>query len=86
MKKPALVVRTLPEVVAGGDLRASLEAVRDDLARRVPGAETREVAALARQLTMVLRELSSLPSPATESVLDDLANKRANRIAKAAGQ
>lgn len=85
-RKPAPVERSLPEVVADGDHRLALEALRDELARRLPSAETREAPALARQLTMVLRELASLPSPATDSVLDDLASKRAARIAKAQGQ
>ena len=76
-------VKSLRGVVAGGDRRASLEALRDWLASQLEFAE-RDQAALARQLTIVLREIDELPNPAAESKLDDLANKRAARIAEAA--
>lgn len=75
--------KSLPDVVRGGDRRASLEALRDWLALQLETAE-RDQAALARQLTVVLREIDELPNPAAESKLDDLANKRAIRIADAA--
>ena len=77
-------VKSLPEVVAEGDRTASLLALRDELARRLVSAE-REVPAIARQLVMVLRELDELQPPASESKLDDLASKRAARIAAAQG-
>lgn len=77
-------VKSLPEVVADGDRVASLVALRDELARRLVSAE-REVPAIARQLLLVLRELDELQPPAMESKLDDLANKRAARLAKAQG-
>ena len=77
-------VHSLPEVVASGDRVASLVALRDELARRLVSAE-REVPAIARQLLMVLRELDDLQPPASESKLDDLANRRATRLATAKG-
>ena len=77
--------KSLPEVVAAGDRRASLQAVRDELARRLVDAD-KDAAAIARQLTTVLRELDELPNPAEESKVDDLANRRAARVAKAASQ
>ena len=80
-KQPA----SLTEIVAAGDRRASLEALRDHLARLLETAE-RDHAAIARQLTVVLRELDELPNPAEESRVDDIAAKRAARMAKAASQ
>lgn len=77
--------KTLPEVVAAGDRRASLEALRDHLANLLQTAE-RDHAAIARQLTVVLREIDELPNPAEESRVDDIAAKRAARLAKAASQ
>lgn len=86
-KRPARAPRTvkvksLPEVVADGDRVASLTALRDELARRLVSAE-REVPAIARQLLLVLRELDELQPPASESKLDDLANRRAARLSAA---
>ena len=77
--------RSLPEVVAAGDRRASLEALRDHLARLLESAE-RDHAAIARQLTVVLREIDELPNPAEESKVDDIQARRAARLAKAASQ
>ena len=75
---------SLPEVIAGGDLRASLEAVRDELARRLVDAD-KDAAQLARQLTIVLHELSTLPNPAEESKVDEIAARRAARRSTATG-
>lgn len=77
--------KPLSTVVAEGDRRASLVALRDHLAAQLESSE-RDQAALARQLTMVLREIAELPNPAEESKVDDLANRRARRISTAAGQ
>ena len=76
---------TLTEVIAGGDRRAGLVALRDRLARELETTD-RDVASLARQLQSVLREIDELPSLQQESTLDDLANRRASRRAKAANQ
>ena len=74
----------LLEVVAGGDHRASLEALRDTLAVALTGAESANVASLAKQLQAVLRELAELPPPVTETnPVDDLNAKRAARRAAA---
>ena len=54
----------LREVVAQGDLRASLEALRDRLAAGIDGASERQlvhVAPLAKQLADVLQALAALP-------------------------
>jgi hypothetical protein len=54
---------TLAAVVAKGDRKASLEALRDTLAGSIEVAESKEVAALARQLQSVLAELDALAAP-----------------------
>lgn len=77
--------KTLPDVVAAGDRRASLEALRDLLAAQLMTAE-RDHASLARQLRDTLREIDELHTPAEESKVDDLAKRRENRRAEAAGQ
>lgn len=69
------------ETVAGGDLRGSLEALRDLLAERLEGAEPRETAAIARQLADVILRLDGLPG-AEKSELDDLEARRKRRKAK----
>lgn len=79
-KRPA----SLPEVVAAGDRRASLEALRDHLARLLETTE-RDHAAIARQLTIVLREIDELPNPAEESKVDEIQARRAARLAEASG-
>ncbi len=75
----------LPEKVTGSR-RDALEAIRDRLAAELEDAEGREVAALARELRATLLELEGLPSKREESPVDDLAARRANRRAAAAGQ
>ena len=74
---------SLREVVAAGDRRASLEALRDRLATLLETTE-RDHAAIARQLTIVLREIDELPNPAEESKVDDIQARRLARLAKAA--
>lgn len=81
---PKPVVKTMVDVVAEGDRRTALVALRDHLASRLLVAE-RDVAPLARQLTEVLRQIDELPAPETESKLDDLAGRRAARRSKATG-
>ena len=77
MARKPVAPASLTEVVAAGDLRASLEAVRDHLARTIADAEPPNVAALAKQLQAVLTQLAELPPPRTESnPVDDLATRR----------
>ena len=71
----------LTKAVASGDLRKSLEALRDLLAARLEGAEARESAALARQLHEVLLRIAALPVK-EKSKLDELAKRRTRRQAK----
>ena len=75
-KKPVGLV----SAAASGDRRATLLALRDELARRLVDAE-RDAAPLARQLTIVLREIEQLPVPGEASRVDDLAKRRASRRA-----
>lgn len=76
---------TLPEIVATGDRRKSLEAVRDHLARNLVDAEGREVATIAKELRNVMAELYSLPGEREGSKSDELAERRARRRAAAQG-
>lgn len=84
---------SLPSVVAGGDLRHSLEAVRDRLAVDLDNAGPRDAASLARQLVAVLMRLDALPGGREVSrldriaagVADELTARRSSRKPKAAG-
>ncbi|MGK5737264.1 hypothetical protein [Micromonospora sp. URMC 103] len=76
----------LSAVVASGDRRAALEAIRDRLAGELTVAEGREVASVAKELRETIRELDSLPLPEGVSGVDQLAKKRAARRRKAAGE
>ncbi len=71
----------LESVVASGDVRRSLEAVRDVLASRLAGAEPRESAALAKALAELVLKLDALPGE-EKSDLDDLADRRLRRRAE----
>lgn len=68
----------LVDVVAAGDRRESLIALRDELARRLVLAD-KDIAAIARQLTNILQAIAELPAPAERSTLDEIAAKRAAR-------
>ncbi|MFW5415121.1 hypothetical protein J0910_00410 [Nocardiopsis sp. CNT-189] len=76
----------LPEAVAGGDRAAALEALRDELARRLPDAGDREAASLATQLRLVLADLDALSAGEEADIVDDLAKRRAARRSGAADQ
>jgi len=68
----------LVAVIAAGDRRDSLIALRDELARRLVEAD-KDIAAIARQLTNTLQAIAELPAPAERSSLDEIAAKRAAR-------
>lgn len=78
---PAL---TLEQAMASGSRRDALVALRDHLAQRLLVAD-KDAAPLARQLTIVLREIAELPALDKESSLDDLAKRRASRRAASTG-
>lgn len=71
--------QSLAEVVATGDYRRSLEALRDRLAEQVEIIEGRDLAPLSKQLADVMRELANLPAVKGRSSLDDLAARRRDR-------
>lgn len=73
----------LIEVVAGGDRRKSLELMRDALAERLDASEGRDAAPLSKELREVMRELEQIPTGKEVSTSDDLAARRAARIAAA---
>lgn len=83
----------LTTVVAQSDRRTSLEAIRDRVAQELAGAEGRDVAALAKTLADIIREIDALPTAErvtpldklAGAVTDDLAARRAARVADAAG-
>jgi hypothetical protein len=79
-----LATDDLPAVVARGDRRESLRAIRDRLADELQHAEGRDVAPIAKQLTEVIREIDALPNAAEVSEVADLAKRRESRR-KAAG-
>lgn len=81
----------LSETIAEGDLRASLEAIRDHLAHELEqGADCKKCGgvlssptpALAKQLTAVIAQLDQLPTKEASDV-DDLAAARRKRRANA---
>lgn len=66
------------EVVARGELRASLEAFRDLLAGEIEASDSgRDKAALSARLLDVLTRLDGMPAPAEGTALDELAKRRA---------
>lgn len=74
---------TLRDEIANAGHREALEAVRDRIADELDNSDSSSaVASLARQLTVVLEKLESLPT-AERSGLDDLEQRRADRRAAA---
>lgn len=69
--------------VRSGDRRASLEAIRDQLAATLAEADAQQVASLAKELRAVITELDSMPRTREGSKSDELAAKRATRRAAA---
>lgn len=55
---------TLLESVRTGDRRAALVSLRDSIAATIDGTDSaRDVAALAKRLMEVMREIDALPDP-----------------------
>ena len=77
---------SLSEAAASGDRRRGLQALRGRLVAALEECEPREVAALSRQLALVLKELDELPAAKGASSFDDLASRRAARKSAASGQ
>jgi len=74
---------SLSEIAATGDRLATLERLRDHLAREIESSQTtaRDLAALSRQLQQVLAEIAELRPPAETkgTPLDELNARRAAR-------
>jgi hypothetical protein len=89
-------VVSVSEAAASGDRRRALEALRDRLAEEVERVSdegfcftckrgSSSVAPNAKLLADVLKQLDELPEVEGSSVVDDLAARRAERKARAAG-
>jgi hypothetical protein len=92
---------SLSTVVGSGDLRASLVAIRDRLADEIDDirwskhkrecncvcgmADVRALVAAVKELRAVIAVIDALPGSAEVSDLDQLADRRARRIAAATG-
>jgi hypothetical protein len=77
---------SLVEAVRSGDRRVSLEKMRNALAESLEAADGKEVAAISKELREVMRELEQIPTGKEVSTSDDLAAKRAARLAAAQDQ
>jgi hypothetical protein len=91
----------LSTVISAGDVRASLVAIRDRLADEIDDirwskhkrecrcvcdmADLRALVAVAKELRAVIAAIDALPGSAEVSDLDQLADRRARRLAEAAG-
>ena len=78
----------LTAAAASGDRVSTLAALRDLLADEIERSESsRDVAALSRQLTMVMGEIAELAPPAEKkgTPLDELRERRAARGTAAKG-
>ena len=80
MKRSARMA--IADVAATGDRRKTLEAMRDKLALDMDAAPPAVVAQIAGRLSAVMEELDSLGSEKV-SMLDELANRRQDRLTKA---
>lgn len=70
------------EVAASGDRLATLEALRDRLAREIDaGPEPRDLASLSRRLEAVLEQIDGLKDGSEDDAVDELRRKRAERMA-----
>jgi hypothetical protein len=101
-RRPTSRSATIAKAVPAGDRRASLEAIRDRLAEETDDTlwakhkrecncqcgmgDGRLLVALAKELRAVIAELDTLPVGGERSTSDQLAARRAARIANAAGQ
>jgi len=64
---------TLAEIAKAGDRRATLEAMRDQLARQMAEADTNVVAQIAARLQAILNDIAAIPDESERSIADDLA-------------
>lgn len=76
----------LRKVIRSGDRRRSLEAIRDRLAAELQDAEGRDVAPISKELRAVIDQLDRIPGGKEVSKRDELAARRARRLADAKGR
>lgn len=81
-RKQSAKVLSVSEAAASGSRRQLLEALRDKLATELEVAGSGVVAQIASQLRATVEELEGLPVE-VGSVIDEIANRRKNRSAKA---
>lgn len=71
---------TLLESVRTNDRRAALVALRDSIAATIDGTDSaRDVAALAKRLMEVMREIDALPDPESEADPVEAARRKRER-------
>ena len=71
---------TLLESVRTGDRRAALVALRDSIAATIDGTDSaRDVAALAKRLMEVMREIDALPDPKVDADPVEAARRKRER-------
>lgn len=73
----------MPTAVSDGKYLPALIALRDFLADRLERAGSRDVAAIAKQLGDVMREIEQLSVPEESDGVDEVARRREERRAKA---
>lgn len=71
----------LSDTLKAGDLRASLEALRDELAARMEEADAMVVPQFAARIQAVLKDLAALPA-VEKTEVDDLVERRKARRAE----
>jgi hypothetical protein len=72
---------SIEEVAATGDRRATLEAMRAKLAADMDAAPPAVVAQIAGRLSALLAEIAELPDGQVRSELDELLQRRQERLA-----
>lgn len=70
---------SVASVAAEGDIRRTLEALRDSLARQLDACEPAVAAQISGQLRQVLKDLQALPAPKGGSKRDEVKQKREAR-------
>ena len=72
------------DAAASGDYRATLEAIRDQLAHQLERADPAVAAQIAGQLRQTLKDLAALPARKEGSKLDEVRARREARRGAAA--